>query len=381
MTRYDTFIGQARTATAVEDEEVDAAFDRLLEASRRKERRSRIAATAVGATVAVAVIGAVALAAARPSRDAISPAPDVTSPAPPTCVPEKRFQTRIVVTTPPHKTMFSEPCYGALANTPLVFEFVNHATSLRGKPITMQFSIYRGPEEAYAWDEGPMMSLSVFTENAIFIGEEIRSPASIEYHVPPLEPGTYWMQWDDNPTMMNAWLLVEAEGSTPHPMGSAHAEAGRNDRNPLRSVSCSTIASLEEAARSRIVLMPAHTAANEDLVSEVSNCRESLRIVFTSGISVYVQAHQPHGPRMSPVAAWRETANQQPLRELATVRSVGDGVPAFVLDAQAAPHDAPPIDSGVLFFDDGLEVLVVGEPDVPVDTLVAVARSLERWRP
>lgn len=105
---------------------------------------------------------------------------------------------------------FTEPCYAALANVPLTIVFLNQTTTLSGKPVTLSFSIYPSPEVAYV--EGIEMggrAITALTKNRLFQGDDVISPGNIEYKVPPLPPGTYWMWGEGPPEMMDAWLIVE----------------------------------------------------------------------------------------------------------------------------------------------------------------------------
>jgi hypothetical protein len=46
--------------------------------------------------------------------------------------------------------------------------------------------------------------------NAVYVGPDVLAgPEPARLAVPPLEPGTYWLEWDSNPDMMHAWLVIE----------------------------------------------------------------------------------------------------------------------------------------------------------------------------
>jgi len=112
-----------------------------------------------------------------------------------------------LVATLDHKTELDETCYAAPAGKPFQIVFTNNTTALNGKPLVLSLSLYRSQEDAYSvTDDGAEYEANL--DNALFVGKPIKAPAKIEYDIPPLQPGTYFLQDDLLATIMNAWLIV-----------------------------------------------------------------------------------------------------------------------------------------------------------------------------
>ena len=114
-----------------------------------------------------------------------------------------------MINTLPHETQFDANCYSAVSGEPITIVFSNNTIALSGAAISLNISIYASPDKGYTeTTENGGIAYTTHRENALFLGEEVVSPETITYKVPPLAAGTYWLQWDVSPGTMNAWLVV-----------------------------------------------------------------------------------------------------------------------------------------------------------------------------
>ena len=117
--------------------------------------------------------------------------------------------TEVDMATLSHNTQLDSTCYSALANVPLVLVFVNETIALSGTPLSLGLSLYHSPDDGYTVTDNGTAFLG-HPEKAIFRGDEVSAPGSIDYQVPALPPGTYWIQADPIAPIMNAWLVLQS---------------------------------------------------------------------------------------------------------------------------------------------------------------------------
>lgn len=127
---------------------------------------------------------------------------------------------------------------------------------------------------------------------------------------------------------------------------------------------------LDEARRKfpRRVLVPHHAQASEENLQRVWRCPGiALTMEFASGIRVTLEDRQ----FADPAVAWAQLAKQYaPQSSVEMVR----GVPALVADPSKDPTGNT--DGLVEFIVGDLQVLVVGDGEIPASTLREVAESL-----
>lgn len=120
--------------------------------------------------------------------------------------------TSLEIATPTSDVLsYSTDCLAAPANTAFTISFTNSITATNGDLSSIGLSIYDSPDDAFiAGDQVSPWTVTSATEaNALFRGEDVTTGKTIEYHVGPLEPGTYYFQDDFHPLAMNGVLIVQ----------------------------------------------------------------------------------------------------------------------------------------------------------------------------
>jgi len=74
-------------------------------------------------------------------------------------------------------------------------------------------------------DAGTAHNFSIYSDpqksTTLFQGDQVVGPASTDYHVPALQPGTYYFQCDVHPTMNGTVVVAGASGAGPPPTPTA----------------------------------------------------------------------------------------------------------------------------------------------------------------
>ena len=105
---------------------------------------------------------------------------------------------------------WSPNCLAAPAGHRLTIHFENRLTTVRGKAgIYAGLELYPNEVFAYTIEDQAYGASSDTRRHAVFIGEEITSPGTRTYHIPPLAPGVYYVTGQaGNPTGLNGVLIV-----------------------------------------------------------------------------------------------------------------------------------------------------------------------------
>ena len=125
---------------------------------------------------------------------------------PASCQPSANPGTVVDLATLETKTELNSACYAVAANVPVVLRFVNGTTTLSGKPVRLNLSVYRSQGDGYSVGEDG--GIQVDPSRAVFVGSEILGGTVAEYRLPALSEGLYWVQSDSIPTVLHAWLVA-----------------------------------------------------------------------------------------------------------------------------------------------------------------------------
>jgi hypothetical protein len=187
----------------------------------RRGPNSRRAGLLVGLVVGLLAVGSsFALSGLRgASNDPTQEQAAATSSAPssalgtvPECDPSMKAASEVDISTPEgsgQPFQLTSECYAAPADESFTIVFSNVTVAVDGGGGTEQnLSIYPNQQDAVSVAAD---GTTVGPENhktALFIGSVVEGPGKIEYDVPKLPAGTYYIQSDYAPTLLYATLIV-----------------------------------------------------------------------------------------------------------------------------------------------------------------------------